>query len=101
MSLSVRCDVFVCLFGGLSSSPDDRGSSRAVTTERGSGRAKLVVMTNGSVCKLRRLSYVIKMQKLLVQDTLRDDRGQHGSPDDVTQVSQTVCLKHGPIPIII
>ena len=89
------------MFGGLSSSPDDRGSSRAVTTERGSGRAELVIMTNGSVCKLRRLAYVIKMQALIVQGTLRDDRGQHGSPDDVTQVSQAVSMKHKQTVIII
>ena len=76
----------------MSSSTDGKGASRAVTTERDSVRAKQVEVTNSSVCKLRRLTSVIKMKELNIKGSLRDDRGQHGSPDDVTQVSQTIVI---------
>ena len=83
--LNLRCDVFIDQFTCLTSSPDDRGT---IPTEQ--GRARQVEVTNGSVLKLNRLISLIQIGRLYLWGTLRDDRGQKGSYDGITQVSQKV-----------
>ena len=89
MYLSLRCEWFVDLFMGLSASPEDRRMADVVTTEDGSGSARHVTITNCSVFQLSQLTSLIKMRALYIEGDLRYNRDQHGSLNDVTQVSQT------------
>ena len=83
--LNLRCDVFIDQFTGLVSSPDNMG---AIHTEQ--GRARQVEVTNSSVLKLNRLISLIQIGRLYLWGTLRDDRGQKGPYDGITQVSRKV-----------
>ena len=92
MNLSLRCERFVDLFGGSSTSPEGRRMANVVTTEDGSGSADRVYVTNSSVCQLGRLAEIITMRQLHVKGNFRDDKNQYRSLNNTSQVSQTLSL---------
>ena len=78
--------MFVGLFTGLTSSPDDRGISKDITcTERGSERAGKVDVKITNSCELKQLTSILRIERLNIHGSLRDDMNKHGSPHDTTQ----------------